>query len=116
MANFPCIEELAIAANSTMLFNGMMLYFEKENANDLAFATTLHNLWVKLLNGTNEKRLFINELERLLPSVMPYKVLEFLHKVQNHDVIKLLELRKMVVETYRQVSKNINLIEAIRTM
>nr|GEV45118.1 hypothetical protein [Tanacetum cinerariifolium] len=114
MANFSHLEELVVAANSRVLFNGMLVYFERENRDDLAFANGLHNLWVELLERTSERQLFIIELEHLYPSVMTYKVMEFLNKVQNHDVIKLLELSKMIAETHRHVLRKIDLIETIR--
>ncbi|GJY10994.1 hypothetical protein Tco_0379179 [Tanacetum coccineum] len=87
MVNFPRLDELAVAANSRGLFNGMLVYFDRENKKDLEFA-----------------------------NVMTYKILKFLNKVQNHDVIQLLELRKIIVGTHRQVSRKIALIETIRTL
>ncbi|GJS32847.1 hypothetical protein Tco_0531229 [Tanacetum coccineum] len=54
MANFPRLDELAVAANSRGLFNGMLVYFDRENGKDLDFANGLHNLWAELLERTNE--------------------------------------------------------------
>ncbi|GJR20545.1 hypothetical protein Tco_0969072 [Tanacetum coccineum] len=39
-----------------------------ENAKDLEFANGLHNLWADFLERTNERQLFITELEALCPS------------------------------------------------
>ncbi|GJY58632.1 hypothetical protein Tco_0458524 [Tanacetum coccineum] len=114
MANFPRLDELAVAANSWGLFNGMLVFFDSENGKDLDFANGLHNLWAKFLERTNERQLFITELECLCPSVMTYKIFKFQNEVQKHDLIQLLELRKMIVGTYRQVSRKIALIETIR--
>ncbi|GKC06033.1 hypothetical protein Tco_0997643 [Tanacetum coccineum] len=114
MANFPRLYELAVVVNSRELFHGMLVYFDRENRKDLDFANGLHNLWDELLERTNERQLFITELEGLCPSVMTYKILKFLNEVQKHDLIQLLEIRKMIVGTYRQVSRKIALIEAIR--
>nr|GEW51176.1 probable anion transporter 5 [Tanacetum cinerariifolium] len=111
MANFPRLDELTVTANSVGLFNGMLVYYDQENRKDLDFANGLHNLWVALLDLTNERLLFITELEGLCPSVMTYKTMKFLNEVQNHDVIRLLELRKMIVGT---VLRKIALNEAIR--
>ncbi|GJV03322.1 hypothetical protein Tco_1336891 [Tanacetum coccineum] len=74
-------------------------FLELETTKDLQFVANLHNLWVELLEHTNERKLFINELEALRPRVMSYKCLEFLHKVQKNDVMKLLELGKMIAKT-----------------
>ncbi|GJS61971.1 hypothetical protein Tco_0656755 [Tanacetum coccineum] len=115
MANFPRLDELAIATNSRELFNGMLVYFDRENGKDLDFANGLHNLWAKLLERTNERQLFITELEVLCPSVMTYKILKFLNKVKKHDLIQLLDVRKMIVGTYQQVSRKIALIATIRS-
>ncbi|GKC84390.1 hypothetical protein Tco_1140107, partial [Tanacetum coccineum] len=57
MANFPRLDELAVAANSWGLFNGMLVFFDSENGKDLDFANGLHNLWAKLLERTNERQL-----------------------------------------------------------
>ncbi|GKA88274.1 hypothetical protein Tco_0810038 [Tanacetum coccineum] len=116
MANFPRLYELAVVVNSRELFHGMLVYFDRENIKDLDFANGLHNLWDELLERTNERQLFITELEGLCPSVMTYKILKFLNEVQKHDLIQLLEIRKMIVGTYRQVSRKIALIEAIRSL
>nr|GEV63262.1 hypothetical protein [Tanacetum cinerariifolium] len=112
MANFLRLEELAIAANFRGLFNEMLVYFDRENGKDLDFANGLHNLWAELLERTNKGQLFITELE----SVMMYKILKFLNVVQKHDLIQLLELRQMIIGTYRQVSRKIVLIETIRSL
>ncbi|GJS66113.1 hypothetical protein Tco_0680677 [Tanacetum coccineum] len=107
--NLGTLDELAVAANSRGLFNGMLVYFDREYGKDVDFANGLHNLWAELLEHTNERQLFITELEGLCPSVMTYKILKFLNKVQKHDLIQLLELRKMIIGTYRQIIANIQL-------
>ncbi|GJW82284.1 hypothetical protein Tco_0146259 [Tanacetum coccineum] len=109
-------DEFAIAANSRGLFNRMLVYFDRENGKHLDFANGLHNLWAELLDCTNERQLFITEPEGLCLSVMTYKILKFLNEVLNHDVIQLLELRKMIVGTHQQVSRKIALIETIRSL
>ncbi|GJY31916.1 hypothetical protein Tco_0415411 [Tanacetum coccineum] len=63
MACFPRLEELVVAANSRGSFDGMLVYFEMETAKDLEFAAGLRNLWVELLEHTNERQLFITKLE-----------------------------------------------------
>ncbi|GJY60879.1 hypothetical protein Tco_0461536 [Tanacetum coccineum] len=101
MASFPCLEELGVAANFKSLFDRMMLYFERETSIDFYFAADLHNLWVQFIDSTNDRKLFISELDGLPPSMMSYNCCQFLHQVQENDFIKLLELRKMIAETYR---------------
>nr|GEV12780.1 hypothetical protein [Tanacetum cinerariifolium] len=65
-----------------------------ENAKDLEFVNGLENLWVELLERTNERQLFITELEGLCPSAKRYKILECLNEDKKQDLIHLLEIRK----------------------
>ncbi|GJS62383.1 hypothetical protein Tco_0657167 [Tanacetum coccineum] len=110
MATFPRLKELAIAANSRLVFDKMMLYFEKDTANDLEFAINLRNLWVKLIDRTNDRKLFITETKGVPPSVISYNCCECLHKVHENDFIKLLETRKMIAETYREVVFSLKMV------
>ncbi|GKA65458.1 ribonuclease H-like domain-containing protein [Tanacetum coccineum] len=66
------ILSLISAANTRGLFDGMLVYCDRENAKDLEFANALHNLWAELLERTNERRLFITELEGLCPFGQSY--------------------------------------------
>ncbi|GKB57901.1 hypothetical protein Tco_0914087 [Tanacetum coccineum] len=116
MANFSRLDELAVAANTRGLFDGMLVYCDRENAKDLEFANGLHNLWAELLERINERRLFIILLEGLYPSVKRYKILECLNEDQRQDLIQLLELRKVILGKYRQVSRKIALVETIRSL
>ncbi|GJU70486.1 hypothetical protein Tco_1256745 [Tanacetum coccineum] len=69
MANFPRLDKLTVVANTRGLFDRMLVNCDWENAKDLEFANGLHNLWSELLKRTNERQLFITELEGLCPSV-----------------------------------------------
>ncbi|GKC24265.1 hypothetical protein Tco_1026415 [Tanacetum coccineum] len=82
MANFPRLDALTVAANSRGLFEGMLVYYDRENTRDLEFANGLHNLWVEFLERTNKRQLFITELEGLCPSAKTYKILECLNEDQ----------------------------------
>nr|GEW40280.1 hypothetical protein [Tanacetum cinerariifolium] len=116
MAYFPRLDKLAIAANSRGLFEGMLVYCDRESARDLEFANGLDNLWVELLERTNERQLFITELEGLRPSAKRYKILECLNEDQKQDLIQLSEIRKLILGKYRQVSRKIDLIEKIKSL
>ncbi|GJZ54160.1 hypothetical protein Tco_0609045 [Tanacetum coccineum] len=72
MAAFPRLDELDVVANSRSLFDVIMLYIERETANDLEFASDLHNLWVQFIERTNDRKLFISELEGVPSSLMSY--------------------------------------------
>ncbi|GJT29551.1 hypothetical protein Tco_1015552 [Tanacetum coccineum] len=116
MAYFPQLDELAIAANSRRLFEGMLMYCDWENARDLEFVNDLHNLWVELLERTNERQLFITELEGLCPSAKRHKILKCLNEDQKQNLIKLLKLRKVILGKYRHVPRKIALIEKIKSL
>nr|GEY66013.1 hypothetical protein [Tanacetum cinerariifolium] len=102
MAYFRRLDELAIAANSRCLFEGMLVYCDRENARDLEFANGLDNLWVELLECTNERQLFITELKGLCPSAKRYKILECLNEDKKQDLIHFLEIRKVILRKYHQ--------------
>nr|GEV54577.1 hypothetical protein [Tanacetum cinerariifolium] len=87
-----------------------------ENARDLEFENGLDNLWVELLDRTNERQLFITELEGLCPSAKRYMILECLNEDQKQDLIQLLEIRKVILGKYWQVSRKIALIEKIKSV
>ncbi|GKG46849.1 hypothetical protein Tco_0504046, partial [Tanacetum coccineum] len=72
MASFPCLKGLTMAANSRSLFDRMMLYFKKETSIDFDYAADPQNLWVQFIDRTNDRKLFISELDGLPPSVMSY--------------------------------------------
>ncbi|GJS07892.1 hypothetical protein Tco_0364688 [Tanacetum coccineum] len=116
MASFPCLERLVVAANSRSLFDRMMIYFERETLIDFDFAADLHNLLVQFIDRTNDRKLFISELDGLPPSVMSYNCYRFLHQVQENDFIKLLELRKMIAETYSELHKKLNFFAVMKNM
>ncbi|GKG29548.1 hypothetical protein Tco_0419446 [Tanacetum coccineum] len=80
MAYFPRLDELVVAANSRGLFEGMLVYCDRENARDLEFGNGLHNLWDELLDRINKRQQFITELEGLCPSAKMYKILECLNE------------------------------------
>ncbi|GJW97021.1 retrovirus-related pol polyprotein from transposon TNT 1-94 [Tanacetum coccineum] len=116
MATFPCLEELDVVANFRSLFDGIIVYFKMETTIDLEFAVDLHNLWMQFINRTNDRKLFISELQGVPPSLMSYNCCQFLHQVQENDFIKLLEMRKMIAETYREVYKKLDFVSVINNV
>ncbi|GJS91498.1 hypothetical protein Tco_0774134 [Tanacetum coccineum] len=116
MDSFPCLEGFTVATNSRSLFDRMMLYFERETSIDFDFAADLHNLWVQFIDRTNDRKMFISELDGLPPSVISYNCCQFLHQVQENDFIKLLELRKMIAETYSELQKKLDFVYVMKNM
>ncbi|GJW57034.1 hypothetical protein Tco_0103765 [Tanacetum coccineum] len=115
MANFSRLDALAVDANFRGLFEGMLVYCDLENARDPEFANGLHNLWVELLERTNERQQFITELEGLYPSAKRYKILESLNEDQKQDLIHLLELRKVILGKYRHILGNAAILFDVKT-
>ncbi|GKB75533.1 hypothetical protein Tco_0942428, partial [Tanacetum coccineum] len=71
-----------------------------ETGKIIEIASGISKLWDELFLRVNGRQLFIPELEGLLESVMALKCVKFLKHVQHNDVIKLLELRKMITEVH----------------
>ncbi|GJW85326.1 zinc finger, CCHC-type containing protein [Tanacetum coccineum] len=71
---------------------------------------------IRFIDRTNDRKLFISELDGLPPSVMSYNCCQFLHQVQENDFIKLLELRKMIAETYHKVHKKLDFVPVMKNM
>ncbi|GJZ82324.1 hypothetical protein Tco_0647497 [Tanacetum coccineum] len=110
------VDESHLSIREKHTFVRMLVYCDRENARDLEFANSLDNLWVELLERTNERQLFITELEGLCPSAKRYEILECLNEDQKQDLIHLLEIRKVILRKYRQVSRKIALIEKIKSL
>ncbi|GJS66550.1 hypothetical protein Tco_0681114, partial [Tanacetum coccineum] len=66
MARYVSLEELVVVVNSRVLAGGMLVYFERETAKDIQFATCLTKLREELLDCANERQLFIAKLEGLI--------------------------------------------------
>ncbi|GJZ89320.1 hypothetical protein Tco_0661102 [Tanacetum coccineum] len=80
MAGFPCLDKLAMSANSRSIFDGMMVYIKRETKIVLEFAANLHNLGVQFIDRTNDRKLFISELEGVPTSLMSYNCCQFPHQ------------------------------------
>ncbi|GJR13023.1 hypothetical protein Tco_0795675 [Tanacetum coccineum] len=80
MTYFSRLDELAIAANSRGLFEGMLVYCDRENARDLEFA-----------NGP-----------------LAVQCAEYLKQLSKSEVLRMLELRKTIAEVHIQVHKKID--------
>nr|GEY69390.1 hypothetical protein [Tanacetum cinerariifolium] len=76
----------------------------------------LQKLWVQFIDHINDRKLFISELDGLPPSAMSYNYCQFLQQVQENDFIKLLELRKMIAKTYREVHKKLDFVSVMKNM
>ncbi|GKA77088.1 hypothetical protein Tco_0783549 [Tanacetum coccineum] len=106
--------ELAITASSRGLFNGMLVYFDREYINDLEFANGLHNLWVELLERTNKRQILLTTELNAFGGSLAVQCAEFLKQFSQNKVLKMLELRKMIAEVHRQVHRKIDFLTVLR--
>ncbi|GKE24756.1 hypothetical protein Tco_1436268, partial [Tanacetum coccineum] len=70
MARFVCLEELCVAANSRLVVDAMLVYFQRDTARDMQYATDLTKLWQELADRVSERDLFIAEMELLSGSLV----------------------------------------------
>ncbi|GJV15842.1 putative ribonuclease H-like domain-containing protein [Tanacetum coccineum] len=68
-------------------------------------ANELSNLMMQLLESVNERRAFIEELERLPGNFVSYNTSEELKLLQKDDLIKVMELRKVVLKLRLQIHR-----------
>nr|GEU59281.1 hypothetical protein [Tanacetum cinerariifolium] len=95
IAYFPRLDELTVAANSRGLFEGMLVYCDRENARDLEFANGLDNLWV------NEIKMLSSELN-LFGGPLAVQCAEYLKQSSKSEVLRMLELRKTIAKVHIQ--------------
>ncbi|GJX53866.1 hypothetical protein Tco_0282235 [Tanacetum coccineum] len=65
LARLMRLEELCVAANSRLVVDAMLVYFQRDTARDMQYATDLTMLWHELADRVCERDLFIVEMELL---------------------------------------------------
>nr|GEW56236.1 hypothetical protein [Tanacetum cinerariifolium] len=105
---FVHLEELKVLANFTKLPKQLLIYFNKETQREAQLANELFNLMIKLLESVNERQAFIKELEHLRGNLVAYKMREELKHLHNNDLIKMMELRKIVLQLRLQVHNDVD--------
>ncbi|GKF84583.1 hypothetical protein Tco_0249481, partial [Tanacetum coccineum] len=99
---FVRLEELKVAANSTKMPDQMLVYFDRETRREAKLANDLSKLMMELLVSVKERQSFIEELECLRGNLVAYKTREKLKSLQKDDLVKVMELRKIVLQLRRQ--------------
>ncbi|GKB10718.1 hypothetical protein Tco_0844641 [Tanacetum coccineum] len=89
------LEELRVLANSTKLPEQLLVYFDMQKQREARLANELSNLMMQLVESVNERRAFIEELERLPRNLVAYKTREELNRLQKDDLIKAIKMRKL---------------------
>ena len=96
MSKFPRLQELATATGSHEIFGSIAMYYQRENDKDLKLAKRLLNCYVDLVHATKETQEFMAEVEGYRTSVMSWRLLQDLKKIQKKNVIKAMEINKMI--------------------
>ncbi|GJR09458.1 hypothetical protein Tco_0792110 [Tanacetum coccineum] len=73
---FVHLEELNLLANSTKPRDHLLVYFDMKTHRESQLATELNNLMRQLVESIDERRSFIQMLERLLGNLLAYKTRE----------------------------------------
>ncbi|GJZ80828.1 hypothetical protein Tco_0645822 [Tanacetum coccineum] len=91
-------EQLGLLANSDLLRDQLLVYFDMKTQREVQLATKINNLTRQLLGSIDERRSFIRELKQRLPTnVMAYKTKEELKGLQKDDMIKAMEMRTVAL-------------------
>ncbi|GJY52822.1 hypothetical protein Tco_0444486 [Tanacetum coccineum] len=77
-----------VAANSTKLIDQLLVYFKRETQREARSTNDLSNLMLQLLESVNERRSFVEELERLRGNLVTYKTREKLKSLHKDDLVK----------------------------
>ncbi|GKG06860.1 hypothetical protein Tco_0329829, partial [Tanacetum coccineum] len=102
MANFPRLQELVTTRNSNNLTDIMSVYIQREINADLQFADGLSQLWDVLYNRINEMRMSSSKLN-LFGGPLAVQCAKYLKQLSKSEVLRMLELRKMIAEVHIQV-------------
>ncbi|GKE56292.1 hypothetical protein Tco_1495477 [Tanacetum coccineum] len=85
---FVHLEELRVLAISTKLREQLLVYFDMQTQREAHLANELSNLTMQLVQSINERRSFIQDLERLSGKFEAYKTRKKLKGLQKDDLIK----------------------------
>ncbi|GJU80682.1 hypothetical protein Tco_1283047 [Tanacetum coccineum] len=92
------LEELKVLEKFTKFLEKLLVYFDMQTQREAQLANELSNIMMQLLESINERRAFIEELEHLPRNSVAYKTREELKHLQKDDLIKVIELRKVVLQ------------------
>nr|GEY99822.1 Gag-Pol polyprotein [Tanacetum cinerariifolium] len=96
----PVRQELKVLANSTKLLEQLLVYFDMQTEREAQLATKLSNVMMQLVESIDETRSFIQELECFPRNLEAYKTTKELKGLQKDDLIKAMEMRKVVLQFY----------------
>ncbi|GJX80560.1 hypothetical protein Tco_0328709 [Tanacetum coccineum] len=100
---FVNLEQLRLLANSDLLKDQLLVYFDLKTHREVQLVTKINNLIRRLLDIIDERRSFIRELEqRLATNIMAYKTRQELKCHQKDDMIRATEMRSTALQLHHQ--------------
>ncbi|GJU10894.1 hypothetical protein Tco_1133290 [Tanacetum coccineum] len=98
---FVNLEQLRLLANSDLLKDQLLVYFDLKTQREVHVTTKINNLTRQLLDIIDERRSFIGELEQRFPTnVMAYKTRQELNGLQKDDMIRAMEMRSIALQLH----------------
>ncbi|GJU77662.1 hypothetical protein Tco_1274732 [Tanacetum coccineum] len=110
---FVLLEELMLLANFTKLQDQLLIYFDMKTQRDAELAIELNNLTKQLFELIDERRSFIQELDRLPVNSAAYKTSQELKGLQKDDLFKAVEMRKVALQLRLQAHKQLDFYKSL---
>ncbi|GJR63579.1 putative reverse transcriptase domain-containing protein [Tanacetum coccineum] len=105
---FVNLEQLRLLANSDLLKDQLLVYFNLKTQREVQLATEINNLTRQLVDIINERHSFIGELQQRLPTnVMAHKTRQELKGLQKDDMIRAIEMRSTALQLHHQAMKGL---------
>ncbi|GJZ93719.1 hypothetical protein Tco_0665922 [Tanacetum coccineum] len=106
--------ERLLLANSDLLKDQLLIYFDLKKQREVQLATEINNLMRQLLDIIDERRSFIGELEQCLPTnVMAYKTNQELKGLHKDDMIRAMEMRSTALQLHHQPMKGFDFYKSL---
>nr|GEV04107.1 hypothetical protein [Tanacetum cinerariifolium] len=111
---FVNLEQLRLLANSDLLKDQLLIYFDLKTYKEVQLATKINNLMRQLLDIIDERRSFIGELEqRLTTNVMTYKTRKKLKCHEKDDMIREMDMRSTALQLHHQAMKGFHFYKSL---
>ncbi|GKC69099.1 hypothetical protein Tco_1114982 [Tanacetum coccineum] len=108
------MEQLRLLANSDLLRDQWLVYFDMKTEREVQLVTAINNLTRQLLGSLDEMCLFIREVKQRLPTnVMAYKTREELKGPQKDDMIKAMDMRTIALQLHLKAIKGFDFYKSL---
>ncbi|GJS01984.1 hypothetical protein Tco_0318492 [Tanacetum coccineum] len=111
---FVNLEQLRLLANSDLLKDKLLSYFDLKTQREVQLVTEINNLTRQLFDIIDERRSFIGKLEQRLPTnVIAYKTRQELKCHQKDDRIRAMEMRSTALQLHHQAMKGFHFYKSL---